>query len=151
MKTTCVFFIAIAVALVAVIGFSLFVLSRPKEGDDKIIKHLVTYIRVYWYIIIMAPITAYVIHKWPYVIRFEGLNTINGNNLIFIFWLGLLVLPVVKVKFRDTEIGFGSNPEEKKGEIKELLEKVNAAPVETPQNSSIKVVNVEKQEERGDE
>jgi len=122
----------IFIACVVFFAFSIIAYNKcayVKKVIDKIIKHLFKQYKIYWYMIVMVPITKYVICKWPQVIRFEGLDTINGNNLLFIFWLVLLALPLLKIKYKDAEIGMGGNPETNKDEIEELSKTVNAIPV----------------------
>lgn len=57
--------------------------------------HIFRYFRIYWYIISLVWITVYVVLNWCLVINFTPFNDFDGNNLLFVVWLLLIVIPSV--------------------------------------------------------
>lgn|GEM_PF-4725457 len=123
MKVVCM--LAIFLLVILSLGFLLSLFKRTKGVVDKIIKHLFKFFKIYWYIVVMLPITMYILDNWRKSIDFTGLENIDGNNLLFIFWLALLVLPLLRIKYKDTQIGmFDEDRAKKDDEIAKLNEEI---------------------------
>jgi len=117
--------LAIFLLVILSLGFLLSLFKRTKGVVDKIIKHLFKFFKIYWYIVVMLPITMYILDNWRKSIDFTGLENIDGNNLLFIFWLALLVLPLLRIKYKDTQIGmFDEDRAKKDDEIAKLNEEI---------------------------
>jgi len=123
LKVVCM--LAIFLLVILSLGFLLSLFKRTKGVVDKIIKHLFKFFKIYWYIVVMLPITMYILDNWRKSIDFTGLENIDGNNLLFIFWLALLVLPLLRIKYKDTQIGmFDEDRAKKDDEIAKLNEEI---------------------------
>jgi hypothetical protein len=68
----------------------------------KILSHIGKYFQIYWYILIVASLTAYIIINWTRATSFVFFSKFDGINLLFIVWVVLLILPCIE-KFE----GFG--------------------------------------------
>lgn len=68
----------------------------------------------YWYVLVLFVTTIYVISNFNYCIDLHFTEEFNGNNLIFLFWLILIIFPMF-----DGFEGFGISIKKRKQEKKE--------------------------------
>lgn len=85
-------------------------LSQLKLLGTSIRNHLVDY----WYVLVFVVTTVYVLMNFCDCIDLSFTEDFNGNNLIFLFWLLLIILPM----FESFE-GFGISIKKRKQEKKE--------------------------------
>lgn len=85
-------------------------LSQLKPLGTSIRNHLVDY----WYVLVFVVTTVYVLMNFCDCIDLSFTEDFNGNNLIFLFWLLLIILPM----FESFE-GFGISIKKRKQEKKE--------------------------------
>jgi len=73
--------------------------------------------RFLWYLFVVVVLTTYIICNWHTVIDFTPFSNFDGNNLLFIVWLLLLVLPFIRIEFGKVKSGLdtGSNWSETAG------------------------------------
>lgn len=75
-----------------------------------VIKWLWCHIILIWYLVLLYFATRFVLNNFPDITDFTFFKEFNGQNLIFVLWLLLLILPLVrhfegfgmKVDFGDT-------------------------------------------------
>lgn len=66
---------------------------------------------LYWYVIVLAITTIFVIFNYESCINLHFTENFNGKNLIFLFWLAIIVFP-----FFDSFEGFGISLKKRKEE-----------------------------------
>lgn len=74
------------------------------------IKWLWRHVLLIWYLVLLSISTWFVVGNFPEITNFTFFDKFNGKNLIFVLWLLLLILPLVrrfegfglKVDFVDT-------------------------------------------------
>lgn len=69
----------------------------------------------YWYVLVLFVTTVYVISNFKCCINLHFTEEFNGKNLIFIFWLALIIFPMF-----DGFEGFGVSIKKRKQEKKEF-------------------------------
>lgn len=61
-----------------------------------VIKWLWCHIILIWYLVLLYFATRFVLNNFPDITEFTFFKEFNGQNLIFVLWLLLLILPLVK-------------------------------------------------------
>ena len=61
-----------------------------------VIKWLWCHIILIWYLVLLYFSTRFVLNNFPDITEFTFFKEFNGQNLIFVLWLLLLILPLVK-------------------------------------------------------
>lgn len=72
----------------------------------KLLPYLPLVVRIIWYVILVTPLTVYVIRKWDIMVDFTFFASFNGNNALFIVWIIVLLLPLL-TDFEGFGIKFG--------------------------------------------
>ena len=63
------------------------------------------YWRILWYISIVAGLSTYIVRNWSYAIDFTPFSNFNGNNLLFVVWIIVILLPCIRVEFKGGKAG----------------------------------------------
>lgn len=63
---------------------------------------IIVLLRKLWYVILLGLSTPYVIHNFEEIVQFQFFTEFNGENLIFLIWIMLLIIPLF-----DSFEGFG--------------------------------------------
>lgn len=84
----------IALLLLIIILLLCCCFSKIIDTVKNIIKEATKAISKLWYFVILVPSTIYVIVNFDNLKRFTFFSEFNGDNLIFILWLLLLLLPM---------------------------------------------------------
>lgn len=90
------------------IGFFLHYLFTKKRWND-LFKRLLDNIIIYWYLIVFFVTTWFVVANYDECIDLHFTNDFDGKNLIFLFWLAIIVFP-----FFDSFEIFGVNLKKRK-------------------------------------
>lgn len=112
-----VFIITIIGVLILGVLIGYFSHSGIEDLGDRM-KHLTLNVRNrlvdYWYVLVLFVTTIYVISNFNSCIDLHFTEEFNGNNLIFLFWLILIIFPMF-----DGFEGFGISIKKRKQEKKE--------------------------------
>lgn len=101
-----------------------------KQWHNKAISYIPFIVRIVWYITLVAFSTIYVIERWDTIVEFTFFTSFNGNNVLFIMWIILLLLPLFN-NFEGFGIKFGlwqqkqAEKEAPEEMLKEVLAKAN--------------------------
>lgn len=110
--------------IIALISIALAYLCIKKGGTMKKIRYGFEWISYWilrlWYLIVLSISTWYVVSNFDSIRDFSFFDKFNGDNLIFILWLIILVLPLF-----DSLEGFGVSVKRRKND--EISEKTKAA------------------------
>lgn len=68
--------------------------SKKCFAFGKFLDNLTVTIQKLWYVIILVASTIYIVRKYPECTHFTFFSDFNGDNLVFILYLILLVLPL---------------------------------------------------------
>lgn len=84
--------------IVACIALTISMVLFVKDCVWSSMKKILCYIKVFfsrnWYWILIIASTVYVIFNWPDCIDFEFFDDFQGDNLVFVLWAILLLLPL---------------------------------------------------------
>ena len=61
--------------------------------------------RLIWFLTILIALTIYVLCIWDYAIDFTPFSNFDGNNLLFVVWIVILLSPIVRLKVKGVETG----------------------------------------------
>lgn len=97
MCVVCVKFCVIALIIGIMLGVIVSCIShciRLKKKLSEIIDETFVVIQKLWYSILLAGTTIYVICKYPECTEFTFFKSFNGDNLVFVVYIILLILPL---------------------------------------------------------
>lgn len=80
--------------LLGVIGTCVYKCKIKEFNFRKFLGNFIEYIQKLWYIIILITFTTYIIRKYPECTKFTFFSEFDGDNLVFILFLILLILPL---------------------------------------------------------
>ena len=58
-----------------------------------------------WYFVTVTLLTIYIIRNWCYAIEFTPFSDFNGNNLLFVVWIIIVVLPFIRLESEKGKAG----------------------------------------------
>ena len=94
--------------LLIIIGVILHYIYTMKELNN-LLKKLLDNIIIYWYLIVFSVTTVFVVVNYDECIDLHFTSDFNGKNLIFLFWLAVIVFP-----FFDSFEAFGVSLKKRK-------------------------------------
>lgn len=94
--------------LLIIIGVILHYVYTMKELNN-LFKRLLDNIIIYWYLIVFSVTTVFVVVNYNECIDLHFTSDFNGKNLIFLFWLAVIVFP-----FFDSFEAFGISLKKRK-------------------------------------
>lgn len=100
--------------LLIIIGIILHYIYTMKDLNN-LFKKLLDNIIIYWYLIVFSVTTIFVIVNYDECINLHFTSDFNGKNLIFIFWLAIIVFPFFE-SFEILGISFKKRKENKEVE-----------------------------------
>lgn len=51
-------------------------------------------VRIVWYLLLLIVLTVFVIYNWNTAVEFVFFTEFNGENLLFLIWAAILILPL---------------------------------------------------------
>ena len=78
--------------------------DKIKEGCKSIIILINTFIRSIVYIILMIILSIYVLSNWDKCISMKFFDQFDGNNILFLVWLVLLILQFHDIEAKDFKL-----------------------------------------------
>ena len=100
--------------ILVIIGVVLHYVYMMKNLNN-LFKKLLDNIIIYWYLIVFSVITIFVIVNYDECINLHFTNDFNGKNLIFLFWLAIIVFPFFD-SFEVLGVSFKKRKENKEAE-----------------------------------
>lgn len=88
------FIIALALGLLLGVIGTCICKNKVKITLGKLLDNITTALQKLWYIVVLLISTVYVISKYPECTNFTFFSDFNGDNLVFILYLILLILPL---------------------------------------------------------
>lgn len=100
--------------LLIIIGIILHYIYTMKDLNN-LFKKLLDNIIIYWYLIVFSVTTIFVIVNYDECINLHFTSDFNGKNLIFLFWLAIIVFPFFE-SFEILGVSFKKRKENKEVE-----------------------------------
>lgn len=110
----CIVVSAITLILIGILVSYLFQTKSWKKFVGKVvnsIKLIIDNVIIYWYVVVLSLTTLFVVGNYKKCIDLHFTESFNGENLVFLFWLTIIVFP-----FFDSFEGFGISLKKRKAD-----------------------------------
>lgn len=110
----CIAIFAIFLILIGALVAYLFQKRNWKKLIGKVgnaIKPIINNVIIYWYVVVLLLTTIFVVVNYKKCIDLHFTASFNGENLVFLFWLAIIVFP-----FFDSFEGFGISLKKRKAD-----------------------------------